>query len=100
MNARTRGSCGSQSCVPSSEQESCTMCSNSTPRWSATDAMHSLSQLELRKLGVMMENFSRCPPGAEDAFGMSAVFISSELEAFFMETGFEFSGSAIGLLVQ
>src|SRR6516162_2176986 len=57
MNAFTRLSCGSQSCVPSSEQESWTMCSNSTPCWSATDAMHSLSQLELRKLGVMMENF-------------------------------------------
>ena len=57
MNAFTRGSCGSQSCVPSSEQESCTMCSSSTPCWSATDAMHSLSHAELRKLGVMMENF-------------------------------------------
>ena len=31
MNAFTRGSRGSQSCVPSSEQESCTMCSSSTP---------------------------------------------------------------------
>src|SRR5690349_5121822 len=57
MNAFTRLSCGSQSCVPSSEHESCTMCSNSTPCWSATDAMHSLSHLELRKLGVTMENF-------------------------------------------
>src|SRR5580698_7108609 len=27
------------------------------PCWSATDAMQSLSQFELRKLGVMMENF-------------------------------------------
>ena len=45
------------SCVPSSEQESWTMCSKSTPCWSATEAMQSLSQFELRKLGVMMENF-------------------------------------------
>src|ERR1700733_7734911 len=61
-----RLSCGSQSCVPSSEQESCTMCSNSTPCWSATDAMQSLSQFELRKLGVTMENFTAaiCPFGA------------------------------------
>src|SRR5262249_20074544 len=36
---------------------SCTMCSNSTACWSATDAMQSLSQSELRKLGVTMENF-------------------------------------------
>jgi len=33
------------------------MCSNSTPCWSATEATQSLSQRELRKLGVMMENF-------------------------------------------
>src|SRR5450432_3567634 len=58
MNAFTRGSRGSQSCVPSSEQESCTICSTSTPCWSATDAMQSLSQFELRKLGVTMENFT------------------------------------------
>src|SRR5665213_563018 len=57
MNAFTRGSRGSQSCVPSSEQESCTMCSASTPVWSATEAMQSLSHAELRKLGVTMENF-------------------------------------------
>src|SRR5487761_2202026 len=57
MNACTRASCGSQSCVPSSEQESCTMCSRSTPGWSATDAMQSFNHWELRKLGVMMENF-------------------------------------------
>src|ERR1700690_809657 len=57
MKAFTRRSCGSQSCVPSSEQESCTMCSSSTPCWSATEAMQSLSQFELRKLGVMTENF-------------------------------------------
>ena len=31
-------------------------------RWSATEAMQSLSQLELRKLGVMMENFMRIYP--------------------------------------
>ncbi|MGH7954002.1 MAG: hypothetical protein ACREFE_19075 [Limisphaerales bacterium] len=37
------------------EQESWTMCSSSTPYWSATDEMQSLSQFELRKLGVMME---------------------------------------------
>src|SRR5277367_5981312 len=58
MNAFTRESCGSQSCVPSSEQESCTICSSSTPCWSATEAMQSLSQFELRKLGVTMENFT------------------------------------------
>src|ERR1700685_753679 len=57
INAFTRLSEGSQSCVPSSEHESWTMCSTSTPCWSATDAMHNLSQFELRKLGVMMENF-------------------------------------------
>ena len=33
LHARIAG--GSQSCVPSPEQESCTMCSNSTPCWSA-----------------------------------------------------------------
>ena len=35
------------------------MCSTSTPCWSATDATQSLSQFELRKLGVMTENFTR-----------------------------------------
>ena len=35
------------------------MCSNSTPAWSATEAMHNLSHAELRKLGVMMENFNQ-----------------------------------------
>ena len=33
------------------------MCSSSTPCWSATEAMQSFSHFELRKLGVMMENF-------------------------------------------
>jgi hypothetical protein len=33
------------------------MCSHSTPSWSATEAMQSLSQFELQKLGVTMENF-------------------------------------------
>jgi hypothetical protein len=50
---------GNQSCVPSSEQKSWTMCSNSTPCWSATEAMQSLSHAELRKLGVMIKNFKR-----------------------------------------
>ena len=54
MNAFTLGSCGNQSCVPSSEQESCTMCSCGTS-WSATEGIQSLSHRELRKLGVMME---------------------------------------------
>src|SRR6476619_3812069 len=33
------------------------MCSTSTPAWSATEGMHSLSQAELRKLGVTIEIF-------------------------------------------
>src|SRR6478735_4560752 len=59
MNAFTRRSCGSQSCVPSSEPASCTMCSTATPSWSATEAIQSLSQGELRKLGVMMDIFTQ-----------------------------------------
>ena len=58
MKALTRRSCGSQSCVPSSEQESWTMCSTVTPCWSATEAMQSLSQFEFRKLGVTIEKFT------------------------------------------
>src|SRR5579884_3048579 len=53
-NTFTRASRVSQSSVPSSEPASCTMCSQATP-WSATDATHSFSQSELRKLGVMTE---------------------------------------------
>src|SRR5437773_21367 len=56
MMAVTRGSSGSQFWVPSSEHESCTMCSTSTP-WSATEAIHSRSHWEFRKLGVVIENF-------------------------------------------
>ena len=48
----------SQSNVPSSEPASCTMCSSATP-WSATDATHSFSQSELRKLGVTIEKRRR-----------------------------------------
>src|ERR1039458_1878820 len=53
--ACTRRSATSQSSVPSSDWASCTICSTSTPCWSATDATQSFSQSELRKLGVTME---------------------------------------------
>ena len=63
------------------------MCSCSTPCWSATDAMQSLSQLELRKLGVMMENFK----GLDIAFALrelppakAACFESLNRSSFFL----------------
>src|SRR2546425_9102949 len=59
MYALTRLSAASHSCVPSSEHESWTMCSNSTPSWSATEATHSRSHSEFRKLGVIIDNFIR-----------------------------------------
>src|SRR5205823_922479 len=57
MKALTRFSFGYQSCVPSSDLESCTICSTSTPVWSATDSTQSFSHAELRKLGVTIEIF-------------------------------------------
>src|SRR6516162_5999139 len=62
MKALTRVSFGSQFFVSSSEQESWTMCSTSTSDWSATEGMQSLSQSELRKLGVIMLNFMSLEP--------------------------------------
>jgi len=55
--ARWLRSCGGQPRVPLSEQESCTTCLISTPGRPTTKAMQSLSRHELRKLGVIMENF-------------------------------------------
>jgi hypothetical protein len=60
--------------------------------------MHSLSHAELRKLGVMIENFSRRPPGSEAVLALSAGFIPAKLDAFVTETGFGFAGSAIELV--
>jgi hypothetical protein len=36
------------------------MCSHWTPSWLATDAMHSFSHWEVRKLGVTIENCTAC----------------------------------------
>src|SRR5215471_14798501 len=79
-NALTRGSFGNQSNVPSSEQESWTMCSSWTPSWSATDGIHSFSHFELRKLGVIIENFTMVLLISGDGRGQGSRDVSADFE--------------------